>query len=212
MPLSTISSCESCRRKSLTKERKFAVAFAHVFRYNNSIQLQGVMRMKKMILLAGLVAACSASAQLLQNITQALVQPEPAPAPAAQPVQTVQPVVQPVQVVQPQTVVQPAVQQVTTTTVQPVQQVTTTTVVPAPVVVPQPAPVVVPPQPVVVAPQPVVVAPAGPQPCPRCGGRGKEEHALGFKVKRCKLCNGKGFLPPPPPPPPPVHHHHHHRY
>ena len=39
---------------------------------------------------------------------------------------------------------------------------------------------------------------------------GKEEHALGFKVKRCKLCNGKGYLPPPPPPP--VHHHHHHRW
>ena len=137
--------------------------------------------MKKMIIFAGLLVACSASAQLLQNITQALVQPEPAPAPVAQP--------QPVQVVQPQTVVQPVVQPA-------VQQVTTTTVVPAPVVVQQPAP--------------VVVAPAGPQPCPRCGGRGKEEHALGFKVKRCKLCNGKGFLPPPPPPS--VHHHHHHRY
>ena len=134
--------------------------------------------MKKMIMFAGLVAACSASAQLLQNLTQALVQPEPVPA------------AQPVQVVQPQPVVQPAVQQVTTTTVQPVQQVTTTTVVPAQtVVVPPPRP--------------------GFQPCPRCGGRGKEEHAMGFKVKRCKLCNGKGFLPPPPPPP--VHHHHHRR-
>ena len=137
--------------------------------------------MKKMILFAGLVAVCTASAQLIQNLTQALVQPEPAPAPVAQPVQ----------VVQPQTVVQPAVQQVTTTTVQPVQQVTTTTVVPA-----APAVVVPPPRP-------------GFQPCPRCGGRGKEEHALGFKVKRCKLCNGKGFLPPPPPPP--VHPRRHHR-
>ena len=142
--------------------------------------------MKKMIMLAGLVAACSASAQLLQNLTQALLEPEPAP---AQPVQ----VVQPQTVVQPQ-VVQPAVQQVTPTTVQPVQQVTTTTDVPA-------APMV--------APAPVVVVPPGYQTCPRCGGRGKEEHAMGFKVKRCKLCNGKGFLPPPPPPP--VHHHHHHR-
>ena len=130
--------------------------------------------MKKMILLAGLAAACSASAQFIQSLTQTIVQPEPAPAP-----------VQPVQVVQPQ----PVVQQVTTTTVQPVQQVTTTTVVPA---------------------APVVVAPPGYQTCPRCGGRGKEEHAMGFKVKRCKLCNGKGFLPPPPPPP--VHHHHHRRY
>ena len=72
--------------------------------------------MKKMIMVAGLLVACSASAQFLQNLTQALVQPEPAPAPA-----------QPVQVVQPQ----PVVQQVTTTTVQPVQQVTSTTVVPA---------------------------------------------------------------------------------
>ena len=145
--------------------------------------------MKKMILFAGLVAACAAPAQLLQNITQALVQPEPAPVPA-QPVQVVQPAVQEVTT----TTVQP-VQQVTTTTVQPaVQQVTTTTVVPA-------APVV--------APAPVVVVPQGFQPCPRCGGRGKEEHALGFKVKRCKLCNGKGFLPPPPPPA--VHHHHHRR-
>ena len=115
--------------------------------------------MKKMILFAGLVAACAAPAQLLQNLTQALVQPEPAP------------------VAQPQPVVQP------------VQQVTTTTVVPA---------------------APVVVAPPGYQTCPRCGGRGKEEHAMGFKVKRCKLCGGKGFLPPPPPPP--VHHHHHRRY
>ncbi len=131
--------------------------------------------MKKMILFAGLVAACTASAQFLQNLAQALTEPEPAPAP------------QPVQVVQP-------VQQVTTTTVQPVQQVTTTTVVPATTVV---------------TPPPVVMAPPGYQPCPRCGGRGKEEHALGFKVKRCKLCGGKGFLPPPPPPP--VHHHHHHR-
>ena len=132
--------------------------------------------MKKMILFAGLVADCTASAQFLQNLAQALTEPEPAPAP------------QPVQVVQ-QPVVQPAVQQITTTTVQPVQQVTTTTVVPA---------------------APVVVAPPGYQACPRCGGRGKEEHALGFKTKRCKLCGGKGFLPPPPPPA--VHHHHHRRY
>ena len=132
--------------------------------------------MKKMILFAGLVAACTASAQFLQNLAQALTEPEPAPAP------------QPVQVVQ-QPVVQPVVQQVTTTTVQPVQQVTTTTVVPA---------------------APVVVAPPGYQTCPRCGGRGKEEHAMGFKVKRCKLCDGKGFLPPPPPPE--RHHHHRHRH
>ena len=146
--------------------------------------------MKKMILFAGLVAACSASAQFLQNLTQALLEPEPAP---AQPVQVAQP-----QPVVQQQVVQPAVQQVTTTTVQPVQQVTTTTVVPAaPVVAPAPVVVVPPPRP-------------GYQPCPRCGGRGKEEHAMGFKVKRCKLCGGKGFLPPPPPPP--VHHHHHRRY
>ena len=116
--------------------------------------------MKKMIMLAGLVAACSASAQLLQNLTQALLEPEPAPA-------------------------------------QPVQQSTTTTVQPVPVAAPAPVVVVPPPRP-------------GWQPCPRCGGRGKEEHAMGFKVKRCKLCNGKGFLPPPPPPP--VHHHHHRRY
>ena len=129
--------------------------------------------MKKMIMVAGLLVACSASAQFLQNLTQALVQPEPAPAPA-QPVQVAQP-----QTVVQQQVVQPAVQQVTTTTVQPVQQVTTTTVVPA-------APVV--------APAPVVVVPRGYQTCPRCGGRGKEEHAMGFKVKRCKLCGGKGFL------------------
>ena len=135
--------------------------------------------MKKMIMVAGLFVACSASAQLLQNPTQTIVQPEPAPVP----------------VVQPQPVVQPVVQQVTTTTVQPVQQVTTTTVVPAPAVV---AP-----------PPPVIVVPPGYQTCPRCGGRGKEELALGFKVKRCKLCNGKGFLPPPPPPA--VHHHHRHR-
>jgi hypothetical protein len=138
------------------------------------------MFMKKMILLAGLVAACSASAQLLENLAQALVQPEPAP--VVQP----QPVVQPVQQVTT-TTVQP-VQQVTTTTIQPVQQVTTTTVVPAP----------------------AVVVPAGYQTCPRCGGRGKEEHAMGFKVKRCKLCDGKGFLPPPPPPE--RHHHHRHRH
>ena len=144
--------------------------------------------MKKMIMLAGLVAACSTSAQLLQNLTQALLEPAPAPAPA-QPVQVVQP-----QTVVQQQVVQPAVQQVTTTTVQPVQQITTTTVQPAPVVAPAPVVVVPPPRP-------------GWQPCPRCGGRGKEEHAMGFKVKRCKLCNGKGFLPPPPPPT--VHHHHH---
>lgn len=145
--------------------------------------------MKKMIVFAGLVAACTASAQFLQNLTQAVLQPEPAPAPA-QPVQVVQP-----QTVVQQQVVQPAVQQVTTTTVQPVQQVTTTTVVPAPAVV---------------APAPTIVVPPGYQTCPRCGGRGKEEHAMGFKVKRCKLCNGKGFLPPPPPPA--VHHHHHRRY
>ena len=138
--------------------------------------------MKKMIMVAGLLVACSASAQFLQNLTQALVQPEPAPAPA-QPVQVAQP-----QAVVQQQVVQPAVQQVTTTTVQPVQQVTTTTVVPA---------------------AQVVVAPPGYQTCPRCGGRGKEEHAMGFKVKRCKLCGGKGFLPPPRPP---TVHHHHHRY
>ncbi len=142
--------------------------------------------MKKMILFAGLVAACTASAQFLQNLTQALTEPEPAPAP--QPVQVVQPVQQVTT-----TTIQP-VQQVTTTTIQPVQQVTTTTVVPATTVV---------------TPPPVVVAPPSYQPCPRCGGRGKEEHALGCKVKRCKLCNGKGYLPPPPPPP--VHHHHHHR-
>ena len=117
--------------------------------------------MKKMMLFAGLVAACAVQAQYYQQ-PQAVVQ-------------------------QPQAVVQ-----------QPVQQVTTTTVVPAPAVV-TPAP---PPPP----PPPVVVSPPGYQPCPRCGGRGKEEHALGFKTKRCKLCHGKGFLPPPPPPP--VHHHH----
>jgi hypothetical protein len=145
--------------------------------------------MKKMILFTGLVAAYAASAQFLQNLTQALTQPEPAP--AAQPVQVVQPAVQQVTT----TTVQP-VQQVTTTTVQPVQQVTTTTVVPATTVV---------------TPPPVVMAPPGYQPCPRCGGRGKEEHALGFKVKRCKLCDGKGYLPPPPPPRP-VHHHYHHRH
>lgn len=126
--------------------------------------------MKRLILFAGLAVACTASAQLLQNLTQALTEPEPAPVP------------QPVQVVQPQPVV---------------QQVTTTTVVPAP---PPPPP-------------PVIVAPRGYQTCPRCGGRGKEEHAMGFKLKRCKLCDGKGFLPPPPPPPPPDRHHrrHHHR-
>ena len=114
--------------------------------------------MKKMIMLAGLVAACSASAQLLQNLTQALLEPEPAPAPA-QPVQVVQPqtvvqqqVVQPVQQVTT-TTVQP-VQQVTTTTVQPMQQITTTTVQPAPVVAPAPVVVVPPPRP-------------GWQPCPR---------------------------------------------
>ena len=123
-----------------------------------------------MILFTVLVAAYAASAQFLQNLTQALTQPEPAP--AAQPVQ----------------VVQPAVQQVTTTTVQPVQQVTTTTVVPAP----------------------TIVVPAGYQTCPRCGGRGKEEHAMGFKVKRCKLCDGRGYLPPAPPPE--RYHHHRHRH
>jgi hypothetical protein len=31
---------------------------------------------------------------------------------------------------------------------------------------------------------------------------------MGFKLKRCKLCDGKGYLPPPRP----VHHHHHHRH
>ena len=144
--------------------------------------------MKKMIVFAGLIAACSASAQFLQNLTQALLEPEPAPAPA-QPVQVVQP-----QPVVQQQVVQP-VQQVTTTTVQPMQQVTTTTVQPAPVVAPAPVVVVPPPRP-------------GWQTCPRCGGRGKEEHAMGFKLKRCKLCDGKGFLPPPPPP----RRHHHRRY
>ena len=150
--------------------------------------------MKKIILVAGIVAACSASAQLLQNLTQALLEPEPAPAPApAQPVQVVQP-----QGVVQQQVVQPAVQQVTTTTVQPVQQVTTTTVAPAPVVVAPP-------------PTTTIVVPAGYQTCPRCGGRGKEEHAMGFKLKRCKLCDGKGYLPPPPPPRP-VHYRHHHRH
>ena len=154
--------------------------------------------MKKVILVVGLVAACSVSAQLIQNLTQAVLQPEPAPAPA-QPVQ----VVQPQEVVQQQ-VVQPAVQQVTTTTVQPVQQVTTTVVQPVQQVTTT-----------TVAPAPVVVVPPprpGWQPCPRCGGRGKEEHALGFKVKRCKVCDGKGYLPPPPPPRPPVHHRYHHRH
>lgn len=153
--------------------------------------------MKKIILFAGLVAACTAPAQLLQSLTQALAQPEPAPAPA-QPMQVVQPqaVVQPAVQDVTTTTVQPVMQQVTTTTVQPVQQITTTTVQPAPVVAPAPVVVVPPPRP-------------GFQPCPRCGGRGKEEHAMGFKLKRCKLCNGKGFLPPPPPPP--VHHHHHRR-
>ena len=162
--------------------------------------------MKKVILVVGLVAACSASAQLLQNLTQAALQPEPAPAPApAQPVQ----VVQPQEVVQQQ-VVQPAVQQVTTTTVQPVQQVTTTVVQPVQQVT---TTTVTPAAPVVVAPPPhtTIVIPRGYQTCPRCGGRGKEEHALGFKVKRCKLCDGKGFLPPPPPPRP-VHHRYHHRH
>ena len=95
---------------------------------------------------------------------------------------------QPVQVAQPQPVVQ---QQVVQPAVQPV---TTTTVAPAPVI----------------APAPVVVAPPGCQACPRCGGRGKEAHAMGFKMKRCKLCGGKGFLPSSPPPP--VHHHHHRRH
>ena len=98
----------------------------------------------------------------------------------------------------------PAVVPVTTTTVVPAP-VTTTTVVPATTTTVVPAPAVVPPPP----PPPVVVARPGYQTCPRCGGRGKEEHALGFKTKRCKLCGGKGFLPPPPPPE--VHHHHHHR-
>ena len=145
--------------------------------------------MKKMILFTVLVAAYAASAQFLQNLTQALTQPEPAP--AAQPVQVVQPV--------QQQYVQPAVQQVTTTTVQPVQQVTTTTIQPVQQVTTT-----------TVVPAPAVVVPAGYQTCPRCGGRGKEEHAMGFKVKRCKLCDGKGFLPPPPPPE--RHHHHRHRH
>ena len=148
--------------------------------------------MKKMILFTVLVAAYAASAQFLQNLTQALTQPEPAP--AAQPVQVVQPAVQQVTT----TTVQP-VQQVTTTTIQPVQQVTTTTVQPVQQVTTT-----------TVVPAPAVVVPAGYQTCPRCGGRGKEEHAMGFKVKRCKLCDGKGFLPPPPPPE--RHHHHRHRH
>ena len=148
--------------------------------------------MKKTILFAGLVAACSVSAQLLQNLPQAIIQPAPEPAPVVQP----QPVVQ-------QQIVQPAVQQVTTTTLQPVQQVTTTTLQPVQQVT---TTTVVPPPP---PPPPVIVTPPGYQTCPRCGGRGKEEHAMGFKVKRCKLCGGKGFLPPPPPPS--VHHHHHRR-
>ena len=152
--------------------------------------------MKRLFFAIGAAVACTASAQLLQNLTQALVQPEPAPAQPAQivqPQQVVQPAVQQVTTtaVQPvqqvtTTTVQPAVQQVTTTTVQPVQQVTTTTVTPA--------------APVVVTPAPTIVVPAGFQQCPRCGGRGKEEHAMGFKLKRCKLCDGKGYLPPPPPP------------
>ena len=137
--------------------------------------------MNRMIVLASLVAACSASAQFVQVAT-----PQP-----------------PAQIVQPQAVVVPqqTVQQVTTTTVQPVQQVTTTTVIPPATTVVQPAPTTI------VQPAPTIVVPAGYQTCPRCGGRGKEEHALGFKLKRCKLCDGKGYLPPPPPP---VHHHHHH--
>ena len=149
--------------------------------------------MKKMILFTVLVAAYAASAQFLQNLTQALTQPEPAP--AAQPVQVVQPAVQQVTT----TTVQP-VQQVTTTTIQPVQQVTTTTVQPVQQVTTT-----------TVVPAPTIVVPAGYQTCPRCGGRGKEEHAMGFKVKRCKLCDGKGYLPPPPPPRP-VHYRHHHRH
>jgi len=159
--------------------------------------------MKKVILVAGIAVACSASAQLLQNLTQAILQPEPAPAPA--PVQ----VVQPQEVVQQQ-VVQPAVQQVTTTTVQPVQQVTTTVVQPVQQVT---TTTVTPAAPVAVAPPPppptTIIVPAGYQTCPRCGGRGKEEHAMGFKLKRCKLCDGKGYLPPPRPP---VHHRYHHRH
>ena len=115
--------------------------------------------MKKIILFAGLVAACSASAQFLQNLTQALLEPEPAP---AQPVQVAQP-----QPVVQQQVVQPAVQQVTTTTVQPVQQVTTTTVVPA-------TPVV--------APAPAIVVPRGYQPCPRCGVTRTSISAVTFSV------------------------------
>ncbi len=91
---------------------------------------------------------------------------------------------QPVQVVQPQPVV--------------VQQtVPTTTIV-------QPAPTTI------VQPAPTIIVPQGYQTCPRCGGRGKEEHALGFKLKRCKLCDGRGYLPPAPPPP--VHHHRHHHH
>ena len=103
------------------------------------------------------------------------------------------PVMQPQPVVQP--VVQP-VQQVTTTTVQPVQQVTPPTFVPV-------TPIVAPP------PSSTVVVPAGYQVCPRCGGRGKEEHAMGLKVKKCKLCGGKGFLPQSQTPPERYHHHRH---
>ena len=44
--------------------------------------------MKKMILVAGLVAACTAPAQFLQNLTQAVLQPEPAPAAQPQPVRS----------------------------------------------------------------------------------------------------------------------------
>ncbi len=139
--------------------------------------------MKKIMLFAGIVAACTAPAQLLQNIAQATVDAitEPTPAP------------------QQQVVVQQPAQQVVVTP--PAQQV---------VVQPQPQQVVVtpPPQQVVVQPAPTIVVPAGYQTCPRCGGRGKEEHAMGFKVKRCKLCNGKGYLRPQPAE---VHHHHYRR-
>ena len=99
------------------------------------------------------------------------------------------------------TVVYPA----TTTYVAPV---TTTYVAPAPTVVQHVTTTVVQPAPTtIVQPAPTIIVPAGYQTCPRCGGRGKEEHALGFKMKRCKLCDGKGYLPPPPPP---THHHRHH--
>ncbi len=142
--------------------------------------------MKKVILFAGIVAACTAPAQFLQNFAQATVDAivEPTPAPQQQ-------VVVPQTAPQQQVVVQPQPQQVVVQP--PAQQVVVTP----------------PPQQVVVQPSPTIVVPRGYQVCPRCGGRGKEEHAMGFKVKRCKLCKGKGYLPPPPPPA--VHRHYHRR-